>query len=131
MSTSPSPGDDAKRENSGDRGDRQWRSRRCERLHGPSRTTQTEYVTQIPGRALRIDAAPLRKEFDENGELRDVLLKYTQAIIAQISQNAACNRLHAVEQRYARWLLEARDRIQSEQIALTQEFVGEMLGVRR
>ena len=98
---------------------------------GRRETTQTEYITQIAGAALHIDAAPLRKEFDENGGLRDVLLKYTQAIIAQISQNAACNRLHAVEQRYARWLLEARDRIQSEHIALTQEFVGEMLGVRR
>lgn len=63
--------------------------------------------------------------------MRIVLLKYTQAMIAQISQNTACNRLHSAQQRYARWLLELRDRIQSEELQLTQEFAGDMLGVRR
>jgi Mn-dependent DtxR family transcriptional regulator len=52
-------------------------------------------------------------------------------MIAQLSQNAACNRLHNINQRYARWLLEVRDRIQTDDLRLTQEFVGEMLGVRR
>ena len=98
---------------------------------GGRETTQTEYVVQIPGDAIRIAAEPLREEFDRNTEMRNVMLKYTQAYLAQISQNAACNRLHIASQRFARWLLEARDRIESDNLVLTQEFLGEMLGVRR
>ncbi|HVS31190.1 MAG TPA: Crp/Fnr family transcriptional regulator [Thermoanaerobaculia bacterium] len=98
---------------------------------GGRETTQTEYEVQIPGTAVRMPAAELKREFDHNRDVRDVLLKYTQAMLAQISQNTACNRLHTAEQRYARWLLEVRDRIQSEQLQLTQEFAGDMLGVRR
>lgn len=59
------------------------------------------------------------------------MLKYTQALIAQISQNVAFNRLHGIEQRLARWLLEVRDRIESDFFPLTQEFIAEMLSVRR
>ena len=98
---------------------------------GGRETTQTEYVAQVPGDVVRVPADPLRDEFDRNKALRDVLLKYTQAMIAQISQNAACNRLHVLEQRYARWLLEVRDRIASDELRLTHEFIAEMLGVRR
>jgi len=98
---------------------------------GGSETTQTEYVVQIAGDVLKIRAKPLLDEFDENKDVRDVLLKYTQAMLAQVSQNAACNRLHHLEQRYARWLLEARERIQSDDVRLTQQFAGQMLGVRR
>jgi CRP-like cAMP-binding protein len=98
---------------------------------GGRETTQTEYETQIPGTAVRVPAAELKREFDQNSAVRVVLLKYTQAMIAQISQNTACNRLHSAQQRYARWLLEVRDRIQSEELQLTQEFAGDMLGVRR
>jgi CRP-like cAMP-binding protein len=98
---------------------------------GGRETTQTEYVAQVPGEVVRVPADPLREEFDRNKGLRDVLLKYTQAMIAQISQNAACNRLHVLEQRYARWLLEVRDRIGSDDLRLTHEFISEMLGVRR
>jgi CRP-like cAMP-binding protein len=98
---------------------------------GGSETTQTRYVVQVEGSAFRMEARPLLKAFDTNKAVRKVLLKYTQAMIAQVSQNAACNRLHNVDQRYARWLLEVRDRIESEDLRLTQEFVGEMLGVRR
>ena len=76
-------------------------------------------------------AAELKEQFDRNLAVRDVLLKYTQAMLAQISQNTACNRLHSAEERYARWLLEVRDRIQSDALQLTQEFAGDMLGVRR
>jgi CRP-like cAMP-binding protein len=94
-------------------------------------TTQTRYVVQIPGDAMKIAAAPLLEAFDQNKAVRDVLLKYTQALIAQISQNAACQRLHDVKQRYARWLLEVRDRIQTQDLRLTREFASEMLGVRR
>jgi CRP-like cAMP-binding protein len=98
---------------------------------GGSETTQTRYVVQIPGEAIRIPSEPLLEAFDRNKPVRDVLLKYTQAFIAQLSQNAACNRLHDVRQRYARWLLEVRDRIQSDDLHLTHEFAAEMLGVRR
>jgi len=98
---------------------------------GGHETTQTRYVIQIPGDAVKVPAQPLLEAFDTNKRVRDVLLRYTQALIAQISQNAACNRVHDVRQRYARWLLEVRDRIQSEELRLTQEFAAEMLGVRR
>jgi CRP-like cAMP-binding protein len=98
---------------------------------GGSETTQTRYVIQIPGDAIKVKSEPLLRAFDRNKAVRDVLLKYTQAMIAQISQNAACNRLHGVKQRYARWLLEVRDRINSEDLRLTREFASEMLAVRR
>lgn len=98
---------------------------------GGRETTQTKYNAQVAGRALKIEAEPLKDAFNENRSMRDVLLKYTQAFIAQISQNAACNRLHGLEQRYARWLLETRDRVQTDDIQLTQEFMSEMLGVQR
>jgi CRP-like cAMP-binding protein len=100
-------------------------------LMGGSETTQTRYVVQIPGEVLKMPAKPLLDEFDENKDVRDVMLKYTQAMLAQVSQNAACNRLHHLEQRYARWLLEVRERIQTDDLRLTQEFAGQMLGVRR
>jgi CRP-like cAMP-binding protein len=98
---------------------------------GGSETNQTEYVVQIEGKALKMDAQPLLEAFDSNKAVRDVLLKYTQAYIAQLSQSVACNRLHNIEQRFARWLLEVYDRIQNTDLRLTQEFIGEMLGVHR
>ena len=98
---------------------------------GGRETTQTEYIVQIAGSAMKIDAQTLRDEFDRNKKLRDVLLPYTQALIAQISQTTACNRLHALEQRFARWLLEAQSRVENDELKLTQEFLGHMLGVRR
>jgi CRP-like cAMP-binding protein len=98
---------------------------------GGSETTQTRYVVQIGGEAIKIRSRPLLEAFDRNKSVRDVLLRYTQAMIGQISQNAACNRLHDVSQRYARWLLEVRDRVQSVDVGLTQTFVAEMLAVRR
>jgi CRP-like cAMP-binding protein len=73
----------------------------------------------------------LKEEFDRNTEMRDVLLRYTQAFIAQISQNVACNRLHNIDQRIARWLLEVCDRVRHKDFSLTHEFIAEMLGVRR
>ena len=98
---------------------------------GGRETTQTEYIVQIAGSAMKIDAQTLRSEFDCNQELREVLLRYTQALIAHISQTTACNRLHALEQRFARWLLEAQSRVENDELKLTQEFLGHMLGVRR
>lgn len=98
---------------------------------GGMETTQTRHVVQIPGDAMKLAAEPLLAAFNQNQDVRDVLLRYTQALIAQISQNAACSRLHDVRQRYARWLLEVRERTQSDELRLTQEFAAEMLGVRR
>jgi CRP-like cAMP-binding protein len=98
---------------------------------GGRETTQTEYVVQIAGDTIRMPTEPLRELFDRDIAVRSVLLKYTQAMLAQVTQNAACNGLHKIEQRFARWLLESRDRIGSDELQLTHEFIAEMLGVRR
>ncbi|WP_225225320.1 Crp/Fnr family transcriptional regulator [Komarekiella delphini-convector] len=98
---------------------------------GGSEATQTTYIVQVPGKAIRMKAESLLHEFDTNKPLRDVMLKYTQAYIAQISQNVACNRLHTIEQRMCRWLLESRDRLNSDELLLSHEFLSHMLGVRR
>lgn len=98
---------------------------------GGRETTQTEYIVQIAGSAFKVDAQPLRDEFEYNREFRNLLLRYTQALIAQIAQTTACNSLHPLEKRLARWLLEAQDRIEKDELKLTQEFLSQMLGVRR
>lgn len=98
---------------------------------GGSETTQTEYIVQVPGKAVKMKAHLLLSEFDTNKSLRDVMLKYTQAYIAQISQNVACNRTHTIEKRMARWLLESSDRLYSDELILSHEFLSHMLGVRR
>ena len=98
---------------------------------GGSETNQTEYICQSPGDAVRVSAELLLREFDSNKYVRDVMLKYTQAYIAQLSQNVACNRVHSIEQRLARWMLECRDRLRTDDISITHEFIAQMLGVRR
>lgn len=98
---------------------------------GGHETTQTEYIVQLPGSAIEIEAEVMKTEFDRNTEMRDVMLRYTQAFMAQISQNVACNRLHDIDQRFARWLLEVRERVQSDEFPLTHGFMAEMLGTRR
>lgn len=98
---------------------------------GKEESTQTEYTVQLSGDAMKIGAQALRQEFDRNGELHDLLLRYTQAFLAQVSQTAACNSLHTLEQRLPRWLLETQERIHSDHLPLTQEFMATMLGVRR
>jgi CRP-like cAMP-binding protein len=98
---------------------------------GGREITQTEYIVQLPGEALKISARALQIEFNRNTELRDVLLRYTQAFLAQVSQNVACNRLHDINQRIARWILEVSDRVQADEFPLTHEFMAEMLGIRR
>ena len=76
-------------------------------------------------------AQALLDEFRRGGPFQLALLRYTQALITQISQTAVCNRLHPVEKRLCRWLLLTRDRVPSDEIAMTQEFIAHMLGVRR
>lgn len=86
---------------------------------------------QVAGRALKLKASVAREEFGRGGALQEVLLRYTQRIMTQISQTAVCNRLHSVEQRLCRWILLCIDRLQSDVLVLTQESIANMLGGRR
>jgi CRP-like cAMP-binding protein len=86
---------------------------------------------QIAGQAMRMEAATLKAEFDRGGPLQRVLLRYCQALLTQAAQYAACNRFHLTEERLARWLLLVRVCVQNDTFLLTQEFIGEMLGVPR
>jgi CRP-like cAMP-binding protein len=88
-------------------------------------------LVQGGGDALRMASAPFREEFDRNPPLQQALFRYTYALMAQISQTAACNRFHEAEARLSRWLLMTRDRVGSDDFPLTQEFLAHMLGVRR
>jgi CRP-like cAMP-binding protein len=94
-------------------------------------TTPNRAVVQIGGTAYRMAADLLRQQFAQGGSLQYLLLRYTQALITQISQTAVCNRLHSVEQRLCRWLLLCRDRVESDELHMTQEFISNMLGGRR
>jgi CRP-like cAMP-binding protein len=86
---------------------------------------------QLAGSALRLSAGVLREELRRDGPLRSVLLRYTRFTLAQATQSAACNRLHSLEQRCARWLLSMRDRVEADTFRITHEFLAYMLGVRR
>jgi CRP-like cAMP-binding protein len=88
-------------------------------------------VVQIPGSAMRLNADVLRRMLNQLGSLHSILLRYTHAMVVQISQTSACNCKHSLEQRFARWLLVCRDRARSDDFPLTHEFIAEMLGVRR
>ena len=88
-------------------------------------------LVQGTGTALRMKTARFHKEFRQSGPLQRELYRYTHAKLAQARQTAACNRFHVVEARLARWLLMTRDRVQSNDFRLTQEFLSHMLGVRR
>ncbi|MBA3714921.1 MAG: winged helix-turn-helix domain-containing protein, partial [Pyrinomonadaceae bacterium] len=80
---------------------------------------------------LRIKTHLLLTEFNRGGVLQNMLLRYVNSLIAQVSQTAACNRLHTVEERLARWLLMTRDRTHGDELPLTHEFIAQMLGTRR
>jgi CRP-like cAMP-binding protein len=86
---------------------------------------------QVSGTAWRLSADDLRTVLVGNGALHRQLHRYIQALMVQLSQNVACNRLHTTEERAARWLLMTADRVGAGQFALTHEFLGQMLGVRR
>ena len=91
----------------------------------------TTTTVQVPDSAMRMKASVLKSEFGRGGVLQNLLLRYIQALFALTSQNAACNRLHHLEERLARWLLLVYDRVESNELPLTQEFISQMLGVRR
>jgi CRP-like cAMP-binding protein len=88
-------------------------------------------LVQGGGGALRIASGPFRVEFARNPALQQALYRYTYALMAQISQTAACNRFHSAQARLARWLLMTRDRVDTDEFPLTHEFLAHMLGVRR
>jgi CRP-like cAMP-binding protein len=99
-------------------------------LLGAEQST-SRMVVQIGGQAERMDAAVLRREAGHNDHFRRLLFLYVQAFMTQIAQSTACNRLHAAEQRLARWLLICRDRVGRDEMPITQETMAVMLGVRR
>ncbi len=94
-------------------------------------TTPSSAVVQTAGHAYRLKSRLLKQEFDRAGLMQRLLLRYTQALITQIAQTAACNRHHSIEQRLCRWLLLTIDRVHSRELIMTQELVASMLGVRR
>jgi CRP-like cAMP-binding protein len=86
---------------------------------------------QIPGKSLRIPAEEFKKEVGRGGPFSAILNRYVQMLMVQVAQGAACNSRHSMEQRCARWLLMTHDRVGRDEFPLTQEFLGQMLGVRR
>jgi CRP-like cAMP-binding protein len=92
---------------------------------------QMQCFIQSEGSAIRVPFSDLQKSFRESTEVRDRVLEFVQSQALTLGQVAACHRLHTAEQRLARWLLMVRDRIQSDLLNLTQEFLGEMIGSRR
>lgn len=88
-------------------------------------------ISHIAGEAWRMKTETFKREITSDSPLYALLLRYTQVLVSQLSQTVACNRLHSVEERCCRWLLLCQDRVQSNQFALTQETLAQMLGVRR
>lgn len=94
-------------------------------------TTPNRAVIQSAGEAFRMKAKDLLDEFTLGGVFHNLLLRYTQALITQISQTAVCNRLHSVEQQLGRWLLLSHDRLNTDTLVMTHDLISNMLGVRR
>ena len=98
-------------------------------MGGESMPSSTE--VQCAGFAYRLSRKVLKREFALGGQLQKIALLYTQALIAQTSQTAVCNRHHAIEQQLCRWLLMTLDRLHDNQVLITQELIARLLGVRR
>ena len=94
-------------------------------------TTPSRAIVQSAGEALVLPAKVLTSEFETHGKLQILLLRYTQALITQMSQTAVCNRHHSVDQQLCRWLLLSLDRLPGNELNMTQELIANMLGVRR
>jgi len=94
-------------------------------------STTSRAVVQSSGEGFRLNAKFLKKEFNRSDPLMHLLLRYTQALITQMSQTAVCNRHHSVDQQLCRWLLLSLDRLPSNELVMTQELIANMLGVRR
>jgi CRP-like cAMP-binding protein len=94
-------------------------------------TTPSRAVVQSAGSAWRIEPAAIKAEFARGGAMQRLLLRYTQALITQMTQTAVCNRHHLLEQQLCRWLLLSLDRLPSNELVMTQQLIANMLGVRR
>jgi CRP-like cAMP-binding protein len=94
-------------------------------------TTTSRAICQSAGGAVGMKAAHLKAEFALGGAFQKMMLRYTQALMTQISQTAVCNRLHTVEQQLCRWLLLSHDRLNSDELVMTHDLISNMLGVRR
>ena len=94
-------------------------------------TMPNRAVVQSAGFAYRMRGTIMQQEFDLNGPLLRILLRYTQVLITQMAQTAVCNRHHSIDQQLCRWLLLSLDRLATNEITMTQELIGNMLGVRR
>jgi CRP-like cAMP-binding protein len=94
-------------------------------------TTPSRAVVQSAGRGFRLAAQAMKNEFNRAGPVLHLLLRYTQALITQMSQTAVCNRHHSLDQQLCRWLLLSLDRLPGNELRMTQELIANMLGVRR
>ena len=94
-------------------------------------STPSRAVVQSAGQGLRLPAQAMIKSFNRAGPVTDLLLRYTQALITQMAQTAACNRHHTLEEQLCRWLLMSLDRLQGNELVMTQKLIADMLGVRR
>ncbi|OYU93242.1 MAG: Crp/Fnr family transcriptional regulator [Burkholderiales bacterium PBB5] len=94
-------------------------------------TTPSRAVVQSAGQGFRLQARALKEEFNRVGPVMHLLLRYTQALITQMAQTAVCNRHHSLDQQLCRWLLLSLDRLQGNDLIMTQELIANMLGVRR
>jgi len=94
-------------------------------------STPSRAVVQSAGKGYRLKASVLKREFALGGNLQHLALRYTQALITQMAQTAVCNRHHALDQQLCRWLLLSLDRLQGNELLMTQELIANMLGVRR
>lgn len=96
-----------------------------------SETTPNRAIAQSAGKAFKMKESDLQTEFKRGGRFQLLLLRFTMALMAQISQTAVCNRLHPVEQQLCRWLLLSHDRLTSDKLVMTHDLISNMLGVRR
>ncbi len=94
-------------------------------------STPSRAIVQSAGSAYRLSSQRLKDEFNRHGEMLLLMLRYTQALITQMAQTAACNRHHSIDQQLCRWLLLSLDRLSGDRLAMTQELIANMLGVRR
>jgi CRP-like cAMP-binding protein len=94
-------------------------------------STPSQALVQSAGATYRIPAASFMEEFNNNSDMRVLVLRYTQSLITQMAQTAVCNRHHSIDQQLCRWLLLSLDRLPSNSLTMTQELIANMLGVRR
>jgi CRP-like cAMP-binding protein len=94
-------------------------------------STTSRAVVQSAGSGFRLNADTMKEEFDRGGPTMHLLLRYTQALITQMTQTAVCNRHHSLDQQLCRWLLVSLDRLPGNELIMTQELISDMLGMRR